>query len=183
MRVRNDAHLQEEQILWAVIDEQDLGEDAQRHLQQCQICKGKVEQFRDELHEFGQIASQSVPPFNRFLKLPAPKPAPAGHYSGWLPFFGAAAMAAFILFFYFMDMHTTPPPPVASMQSQENLLEDETLMREIAEMVEYPLPEDLYEISGEYENNFDDDFLQFIVPDTDDDFQSELIIQGGIRRC
>jgi len=92
-------------------------------------------------------------------------------------------MAGFVVFFYFMTMETMLPTKSASLQSQESLLEDESLMREISEMVEYPLSQDMYEIYGNNGIGFDDDFLQFIVPDTEEDFQSELITRGGIKRC
>jgi hypothetical protein len=87
------------------------------------------------------------------------------------------------MFFYFMSMEIMPRPGLITMQSQENLLEDESLMRQISEMVENPLSDDMYEISGENGVDFDEDFLQFLVPEIQDDFQSELLIQGGIKRC
>lgn len=183
MNVQNRFHLQEEQILWAVIDEKELVGEDRLHLLECRLCKGKVEQFRNELKEFGQEARQAVPPFSRPVKLPQEEPIRVSHNTGWLPFFGAAAMAGFVVFFYFMTMETMLPTKSASLQSQESLLEDESLMREISEMVEYPLSQDMYEIYGNNGIGFDDDFLQFIVPDTEEDFQSELITRGGIKRC
>jgi hypothetical protein len=48
-------------------------------------------------------------------------------------------------------------------------------MREISELVEDPLSDDMYEISGEDGIGFDDDedeFLQFILPDIENDLQS-----------
>jgi len=63
MKVENHTHLQDEQILWAVIDESDLARHAQEHLRGCPVCKRKVEQFRYELRDFGQKASLAVPPF------------------------------------------------------------------------------------------------------------------------
>ena len=81
-------------------------------------------------------------------------------------------MAGLLVFFYFMGTKTMIPSEFATLQSQESLLEDESLMRQISEMVENPLSEDMYEISGENGIWFDDDFLQFVVPDIQDDFQS-----------
>jgi hypothetical protein len=205
MKVENHTHLQDEQILWAVIDESDLARHAQEHLRGCPVCKRKVEQFRYELRDFGQKASLAVPPFSRPVRLPREKPAAGSHNVGWLPVFGAAAMAAFVVFFYFMGMETVAPTQFASLQNQESLLEDESLMREIAEIVEVPLPADVYAISGDNETGFyeglygiigddgtgfaedmgeingdngtgyDEDFLEFVVPDLQDDFQSEFI--------
>jgi len=172
MKSGNNVHLQEEQVLWAVIDEKELSEVEQQHLLTCPVCKKQVALFKSDLQEFGQKAYQAVPPLSRPVKLPGEKPSSVRHNAGWLPFFGAAAMASFVVFFYFMGLQTTVPQHVTTMQSQESLLEDESLMREISEMVEYPLSEDLYEITGDNGAGFNDDFLHFVVPDMQNDFQS-----------
>ena len=172
MKVQDQAHLQEAQVLLAVIDEKDLAGSDQQHLRECPVCKREVERFRDELQEFGQKARQAVPALSRPVRLPSTKPGRVNFNSGWLPFFGAAAMAGLLVFFYFMSMKTMIPYEPAVVQNQGNMLEDETLMREISDMVEYPLSEDMYEISGDNGSGFDDDFLQFVVPDIQDDFQS-----------
>jgi len=55
-------------------------------------------------------------------------------------------------------------------------------MEEISEMVENPLSESLYEITGN-NGGFDEDFFEFMVPDIQEDFQSKYFIQGGIKQC
>ncbi|KPK35618.1 MAG: hypothetical protein AMK70_04970 [Nitrospira bacterium SG8_35_1] len=183
MKENNHNHLPEGQILRAVIDEQDLSGKEQQHLRECSACKRKVARIKDGLQAFGKKAGQAVPPLVRPVRLPSEKPARISHNAGWLPFFGAAATAGLLVFFYFMSMEAMPPSGLIPMQSQENLLEDESLMRQISEMVENPLSEEIYEISGENGVDFDEDFLQFVVPEIQDDFQSEIFIQGGIKRC
>ncbi|KPK00422.1 MAG: hypothetical protein AMJ60_01465 [Desulfobacterales bacterium SG8_35] len=172
MKAQKYVHLQEEQVLWAIIDEEDLAGDDRKHLRECPDCRRKVERFRDELHEFGQKARQSVPPFSGTVRLPGEKPAPVSHDAGWLSFFGATAMVGLVVFFSVMGMESMAPGNLLTLQNQESLLEDEFLMREISDMVESPLSDDMYEISGENGIGFDDDFLQFVVPDIQDDFQS-----------
>ena len=172
MKVRNHDHLQQEHILWAVIDESELAGEYRQHLRQCPVCKTKVEQLRSGLEDLGEIARQAVPSYTRPVRLPSERVARISQNAGWLPFFGAAAMAGLLVFFYFMGTKTMIPSEFATLQSQESLLEDESLMRQISEMVENPLSEDMYEISGENGIWFDDDFLQFVVPDIQDDFQS-----------
>jgi hypothetical protein len=206
MKTQNNSHLLDEQILWAVIDEEELVMDAQLHLRECPVCQKKVGQFRGELQEFGQKAGQAVPPFSRAVRLPIEKPAAFSHNVGWLPVFGAAAMAAFVLFFYFMGVETMDLTKLTSVQNQQILLEDVSLMHEISELVEVPLPEglyaiagdngtlfaddlyeigeevgtgldgDLYQINGDSGIGYDEDFLDFVVPDLQDDFQSEFVI-------
>jgi hypothetical protein len=183
MKVQDQKHLPEKQILWAVIDEKELSGEEQQHLAGCPLCRNKVGQFKEELQLFGQKANQAVPPFSKPVKLPDEKPVNVSHNAGWLPFFGAAAMVSFVVFFYFMGMKTMPTTNLATLQNQESLLEDESLMREISEMVEYPLPESLYELTGDSEVGFEEDFLQFVVPDIQNDFQSEIINQGGVKQC
>ena len=85
-------------------------------------------------------------------------------------------MAGLVVFFYFMGMKTLTPVQFTTLQSQEALLEDEALMREISEIVEYPLSKDIYEITGENGTGYDEDFLDFVVPDMQDDFQSDFFI-------
>lgn len=175
MKGQNNPHLQEGRILWAVIDDEELAADEQQHLQNCPACTSKVEQFQAELQELGHKARMSVPPLSRPVSMPKARVAAVSHSTGWLPFFAAAAMAGFVVFFYFMAMENTAPPVLTPLQVQNNLLEDETLMREISELVEDPLSDDMYEISGEDGIGFDDDedeFLQFILPDIENDLQS-----------
>jgi hypothetical protein len=177
MKEQIDKHLREEQIIWAVIDKQELAGDLQQHLLECDLCKGKVARFSNELDEFGQKAKQSVPPLSRQIRLPAAAPKRIRHNDGWLPIFGAVAMAGLVVFFYFMGMKTIPPVPVSPVQSQESLLEDESLMREISELVEYPLTDDIYEVTGKNGTDYDDDdFLDFDVPEMQDDFPFEQTI-------
>ncbi|MFC1843992.1 hypothetical protein ACFLZ5_04305, partial [Thermodesulfobacteriota bacterium] len=103
------------------------------------------------------------------------------HKSSWLPTFGAAAMAGLVLFFYFLGMESMSPG-LTPYQSTELLLEDEYLMEEISEMVENPLSETLYEITGDT-GGFDEDFFQFMIPDIQEDLQSKYFNQGGIKQC
>ena len=181
MKSQNQAHLNEEQITWAVIDEKELTGEDRQHLLECQLCNRKVEQFKSELQELGENARLSVPALTKNVTLPREEVNPASYKSSWLPTFGAAAMAGLVLFFYFLGMEAMSPRlPV--LLSPEIVLEDEYLMDEIFEMVENPFSDVLYEIIGD-NGGFDEEFLQFVVPDVQEDFQSKLFIQGGIKQC
>jgi len=170
MKKSNLGHLLEEQIIWAVVDEKELSEEGHNHLVECPLCQGRVEQFMVELQVFGERANVSVPPLTKTMRLPQAEPSAAKYGARWIPFVAGAAMAGLVLFFYFLGMDAMSPK-LATVQDQEYLLEDEYLMQEISEMVEYPLPAELYEITGDAAD-FDDDFLQFVLPDFQEDFQS-----------
>ena len=175
MKSENQFHLNEEQISRVVVDEADLAREHRLHLSECQICRKQVDQFRQELFTLGKYAGLSVPPFRKTISLPSEESAPSGHNSRWLPSFAAAVMAGLVLFVYFLSVETTPPniTKVVGLEEQslEVTLEDEDLMDEIFELVEYPLPDVMYEMTGNNGVNFDE-FLQNVVPDDQDDFQS-----------
>jgi hypothetical protein len=170
MKKHNYGHLSEDGIIWAVVDEKELSEEDHCHLMGCRLCQGKVEQFTAHLQVFGERAELSVPPLTKTMRMPQAEPAAAKHRPSWIHFVGAAAMAGLILFFYFLGMDAMSPK-LATVQGPGNLLEDEYLMQEISEMVEYPLSTELYEITGDAAD-FDDDYMQFIVPDFQEDSQS-----------
>ena len=170
MRKHNDEHLKQEQIIWAVVDEKELSEGDQLHLMRCQLCQDRVAQFMTELKVFGERAEFSVPPLTKILQIPAPERSTAKYRLSWISFAGAAAMAGLVFFFYFLGMDAMSPK-WTTVEGPDNLLEDEYLMQEISEIVEYPLPEELYEITGDAAD-FDDDFLEFVVPDFQENFQS-----------
>jgi len=170
MKKLKDGHLLEEQIIRAVVDEKELSEEGQNHLVECRQCLRRVEQFKARMQEFGARAELFVPPLTKTMRLPQAEPLKTKYGSRWIPFAGAVAMAGIVLFFYFLGMDAMSPQ-MATVQSTEKLLEDEYLMREISDMVENPLPDDLYEITGDAAG-FDDEFLQFVVPDFQEDFQS-----------
>ena len=181
MKSQNQTHLKEEQIIWAVIDEKELAGADRNHLLECQLCNKKVEQIKDELQELGENSRLSVPSLTKNIILPPEEPTLVSHKSSWLSSFGVAAMAGLVLFFYFLGMETMTPR-LTPFQSSEALLEDESLMDEIFQMVENPLSDELYEITGE-NGGFDEEFLQFVVPDIQEDFQSQHFIQGGKKQC
>ncbi|MDH3390805.1 MAG: hypothetical protein OEL85_03290, partial [Desulfobulbaceae bacterium] len=81
MKSQNQAHLKEEHVIWAVIDEKELTGEDQQHLLECQLCKRKVEQFKDELQEIGETAMLSVPLLTKNITLPPEEVVRASHKS------------------------------------------------------------------------------------------------------
>jgi hypothetical protein len=181
MKSQNQSHLNEEQIIRAVIDEKDLTGEDRQHFMNCQLCTSKVALFKDDLQELGDNARVSVPSLRKNISLPGDEETALSYKSRWLPSFGVAVMAGLVLFFYVLGLETMSPKFIA-LQSPEDLLEDEYLMEDILEMVENPLSESIYEITG-VNGGFDEEFLQFVVPDVQYDFQSKLFIHGGIKQC
>jgi len=181
MKSQLQAHLKDEKITWAVIDENELAGQDRQHLFECRLCRRKVEQFKKELQGFGVNAMSTVPPLTKRITLPGEELNPVNNKSSWFQSFGTVAMAGLVLFIYFLVMES-PTPRYTPLQSPGISMEDELLMDEIFEMVENPLSDELYEITGD-NGGFDEEFLEFVVPDIQEDFQSKYIIQGGMKKC
>jgi len=181
MKSQIQAHLKDEKIIRAIIDENELAGEERQHLFECQLCSKKVEQFKEELQEFGENARSTVPPLTKRIALPSEEPNPANNKSSWFQSFGAVAMAGLVLFFYFLVMESTSPRHTP-LQSPGISMEDELLMDEIFEMVENPLSDELYEITGD-NGGFDEEFLEFVIPNIQEDLQSKYVIQGGMKKC
>ncbi|MBW2466598.1 MAG: hypothetical protein JRF02_04790 [Deltaproteobacteria bacterium] len=181
MKLQDTNHLSEEQILWATIDASELQEENRLHLSQCRLCRKRIEILQDELHGFGENVARSVPPLTKKIKLPREEPEMVGKRASWLPSFGVAAMACLALFFYFLGTESNIPKHTAIL-SPGAVFEDEYLMEDIFEIVENPFSETMYEITGD-NGSFDDEFLEYVVPDIQEDFQSKNYIQGGVKQC
>jgi predicted anti-sigma-YlaC factor YlaD len=175
MKSPSQIHLDEKQINRAVVDETDLPEQYRSHLVECQVCRKQVEQVGTDLFLFGEHARLSVPPMTKTVSLPTDESVSAVHSHGWFPSFAVAVMTGIILFVYFLGVENNAPQiaDIESLEEQpvELTIEDESLMDEVFEIVEYPLPDVMYEIIGEDGEDFDE-FLQFVVPNDQDDLQS-----------
>lgn len=181
MKLPEQQHLNEDQILWAVIDEGELPEEVRDHLMECQVCNERISNIRDELHGFGENAVLSVPALTKKITLPHDESGQLSKGASWLPSFGVAVMAGLVLFFYFLGMESMNPGRTPLLNTA-TVFEDEYLMEEIFEIVENPLFGSGFEINGE-NSGFNDEFLEFIVPDIQEDYQSQYLIQGGLKQC
>ena len=170
MNKQRDTHLQDEQLVLAIVDEKELADEVKDHLQECKVCQEKVAHFAGGLELLGQRAELSVPPLARNMRLPQEAKPAARFRLGWVSFAGGAALAGLLLFFYFIGMNARTPD-LAMVQDQDNLFEDENFMQEISDIVDSPFPEDIYEITGDAVDS-EDDFLQFVVPDPQEELQS-----------
>jgi hypothetical protein len=59
--VKNIRHLDEEQIIEAVVDEKGLDGALRRHLLQCPSCRARKEDLQGRLARFGQISREGIP--------------------------------------------------------------------------------------------------------------------------
>jgi hypothetical protein len=182
MKTNVNKHLDEDQLLRAITEQEDLSIGARDHLKDCRYCKGQIGDLQETLEMFGNKIQANVPASLRKVHLPAESPeSEEKRFHSWSPAYGALALTAIALLIFLW-----PRPgqkyEVEQFSSQVDLVEDEILMQEISELVEDAMPEGIYVITSDMQDGFDD-FLQFVIPDYIDDTQSYNLNNGGIRKC
>ncbi|CAN2039806.1 Zinc-finger domain-containing protein [Candidatus Magnetomoraceae bacterium gMMP-15] len=160
MKYKN-IHLNEDQLIYAVIDENDLSAREYNHLKQCFNCKKRKDQFKQQLSSLGEMANSFVPARQKIYPVFQENRRKFRIFNTWKPAF-AAGFAAILLFLGIWNIvYQTPSSEVMIAQLIQEMVEDQELLSEVIELEEY----DFYiDISGENLNTFSDEFMDFIVP-------------------
>ena len=159
-------HLTEEQITWAIIDENELPQMAKDHLVRCQMCSRKVESLTSSLGKIGKLAAESVP-------VPPPRPVFERKKSkqrsivfSWGHLGLSAALAGLLVVVVFGGFQINQyrlHKRIAAVTREMEM--DMSLMAEVDDLIENPLPQIYEEISGEDISGVGADFMDFLIPD------------------
>ena len=177
MNKSNDSHMNEEQIYKAIIDESQLLPSENEHLSDCSECRTAVESFQKDLKLLGQTAESFVP---------LPKKRMVFHEKtgknflwGWKTSFAAAIT----ILFFVITMHSDSVKNIfynkTEIANSEQYSED-ILMTEVNNLVENSLPAKYLFISDEDNTDYDEDFIDFVVPPVDDDILSGTETRGDL---
>ncbi len=153
-------HLTEEQIITAVVDEEGLKEEQRRHLQTCPLCREERAALTSGLERLGQLAAHFTPAPQRRPAIPNREPRPL-RFRGvaFATGFAAALLVALIWGPAFLS--DSPRQMVAefSEETAMTLFLVEDILEESA------LPDDYSDLVAVSEGYFDDEFMEFLVPD------------------
>lgn len=156
-----DLHLNEDQVIRSVVDENDLPAAARDHLSTCLSCKREKGQIEQELTSLGRMAKESAPLPRQEIRLPFHKP--RGLWS-WRPALATGlAVVLLIAGIWWSSLVTTSKEKMTAQIILE-AEKDRQLMAEIDALEEY-VPSDFYpDISWESDPDYFDEFLEFVVP-------------------
>ncbi len=174
------SHLGENDILRAVIDDTDLPQGVKQHLIECAHCRLQKGRFEQELARLGQLAKRYAPEPRRRVTVDTARVRPP--FLNWKLAFGAAAVAATVIIVWAAVLIKTQQPGSVGNLAR-NMVEAERLMTEIDMLVENALPPVYLEIVGETDLNPDDEFLEFLIPDTEDSPRISDLTKKGSARC
>ena len=177
MNKSNDSHLNKEQIYKAIIDESELLSSEREHLSGCSECRAELESFENDLKLLGQTAEGFVPlSKNRMV---FHEKTGKNSLFGWRTSFAAAIT----ILFFVITMHSDSMKLLFSNKTDianSEIYSEDILMTEVNNLVENSLPAKYFFISEEDNTDYDEDFIDFVVPSVDDDLLSGTEKGGNV---
>jgi hypothetical protein len=179
-----DAHLHEDQIIRAVVDEADLAPQEEGHLSACPACRAEKERLEKGLERLGDMAKEFAPSPGRTVSLPVEEARGSLLVSwGVRPAFAMALSAVVIAWVLWAALLRLPPEDRQDRFGRE-MADAELLMSEVDALVENALPDLYLDISGESEEDSDEDVFELIVPSINHSSQTQYLRKkGGKSLC
>lgn len=170
MSTRHKSHLDEDQLLWAIVDTAGLPDAAQMHLAGCPLCRDQKHRLENDLNALGQIAGQLSPKLQKRVVVPMAV-SPSGRIPGWHWEMAMGAAVAVLLVISIMwwpgagllvpDANT----PVTAWDQQD----DEKFMAQVRALIDNDLPQVYLDISKGLDSEEGESFIDFVVPSPDPD--------------
>lgn len=165
MNLDNEQHLDEQQLIQALVDESDLPRSVQMHLGDCHRCRSEMEGFEQELAALGQVAERYAPQPQKRIVLPvAEAESTRWSFLNLRHAIGAAAAVAVVLMVLWGTTTLRNLTGNGTAGTPAKLMEARQLMTEVNMLVDNALPPLYLEISTEYKPENDKDFYQFLIP-------------------
>ncbi len=163
MRTADNLHLNEDEIIMAVVDTTDLDQRQQRHLADCGHCRSQIEALSGDLKKMAQMAEATCPAVTKPFRAPVKD---SGALD-WLPSGRklASGLAVAVACIIIGGLYLQSQLSNRSERFARELAEAEQLMLQVDRLVENPLPETIMTISAEGVVEHDEKFFRFLIPD------------------
>jgi len=160
-----DIHLNEDQIIKAVVDQNDLSADERSHLSTCSVCQGKKKQFEQELNNLGRMVKECAPlPERKLIPLyQEPLQKSWGSWF-WRPVFVCGVALILLIAGIWFSTPYKSYREYKTAQLIEEIEDDQKFMDAIEVLEEKVLFNFYPDVSGEPYSYVDDEFLEFIFP-------------------
>ncbi|SPD71748.1 hypothetical protein PITCH_A1010018 [uncultured Desulfobacterium sp.] len=188
MKLNQDMHLSEDQILLAVVGDEDLSPYYKEHLSSCLQCQEHKSRVEGDLSRLGRLARSLSPLPKRRLSLPAET------RSFWIwswrvkTAFGLAIAAILVIFVMgeqdiFKTIRSQKPVVQTRDTAGADTFEDEGLMTNITALSKNALPEEYMDIAAGSDPKIDEGFMEFMAPAVEDEPLSEDSNYKGDKPC
>lgn len=184
MTSASNEHLAEKQILQAIVDSSDLSDDQKVHLTACPVCLTEKDRLDRMLLQVGNMARASAPAVMSRPVLPE-------RHSGFLrgrffdlhPFVRIAVPALLVLVVIMATLVLKPASDTHIASVKKQMIDPEQLLSDIDRLIENPLPQELQTMVSFAEIDPDEDFMEYIVPITENDPLSNISGNKGENIC
>jgi len=184
MNFDNNQHLDEDQLIRAVVNKTDLRQDLRKHLSECGHCSERKRRMEEDLLQLGRMAERFSPSPQRKVQLPAKQPYRTIRWSwGWRTALGVAAAAVFMLLVIDLPPLFKPEPVVNITPYTQGTIEDEALMTEISRLSENALPQEYMDMIGASDEDSEEDFMDLWIPSLEDESVSSMTNNFGGKPC
>ena len=180
----SNKHLAEAQILQSLVDLSDLSGDQQAHLAACPVCMAEKNRLDRMLLQVGNMARASAPVVTSRPVLPDRHP---GFLQRWFfdvrPLVRIAVPALLVLMVVTAVLVLKPDQDKHMSFVEKQTIDPEQLLSDIDRLIENPLPQGLQSLISIAEIDPDEDFMEYIVPTTENDPLSNISGKKGENIC
>jgi hypothetical protein len=180
----SNKHLDEMQLLKAIVDLSDLSNDQQAHLAACPECLAEKARLDRMLLQVGEMAKASVP---NVVRRPVLSNRSSNFLQKWFldvrPLVRITVPALLVLIIATAALVLKPDQDTHIAFVEQQMLDPEQLLADIDSLIENPLPQGLQTMVSIVEIDPDEDFMEYIVPITENDPLSNISGEKGESIC
>ena len=152
MTTKDIIHLNEAQMLQAMVDEADLPSTVREHLAGCELCGGEKKRFEGRIARMALMAKQATPTPQRKPSLDRVEPRIVRRLpTGWRYGLPAGIALAATVIIALGTLFTNSTQESTAYLTDRETMEDERFMAEVARLEEDSFPALYLEISGSSE--------------------------------
>ena len=162
-----NVHLDEQRIIAALVDENDLAAQEREHLKVCPICSASRDQLSAQLHGLSDAAMRYTPEPRRRFALPEAEVLRGRSWAGrwYVGLAAAAACLVLVITLTLPHLFTGNLQPYGKLNLADETAADEMLIAATQDIEEDGLPASLQGIIPDTDPADDnDDFLDFAAP-------------------
>lgn len=167
-----DGHLNEDSIIRAIVDENDLTTSEQKHLSNCSPCQKEKQEFEQVLHRMGDVSQELVPPPKRRL---VSTPHESRSWFRWQPALVTGCVMVLLVVGIWQSSLFKKLQENGSVQIVQTMESDQQRLAAVTLVEDYALPDVYQDIIGiadeedyadydDYDDYYDDEFLEFVLP-------------------
>lgn len=164
---KQTGHLNEDQLIRALVDEVDLPTDLRDHLTSCTVCRSANQKMEARLERLGELAREFSPsPIGKVRLANSDRRPVQSSWWRWdwrgLSAAGFGVAVLLLMLTNLLPLEKKPETRIAQLEKE--MTADEQLLESVDRLEDDALPTSYVEILDEPDADFDDDFIDFVVP-------------------